>query len=1076
MVKRNASTLARFFSVGFYKPAQLLVLFVIFCLSPPGGALIAQNIPEQAFSAIRWRNIGPHRAGRALAASGIPGNPAVFYFGAVDGGVWKTANAGLTWQPISDGQVSPSIGALAIAPSDENIIYVGTGEADMRSDITYGDGVYKSVDGGRHWEHLGLEDTRHIGKILVDPRNPDIVLVAAVGHAYGSNIQRGVFRSTDGGRSWKKVLYRNAKIGAADLAWDPEHPGTVYASTWQIQRLPWDQYQPLEGNGSGLYKSVDGGKTWHHLTGHGLPKGPLGRIGLDVVRGSGGKKVYAIIRAQKGGSGLYHSINGGATWKLVNDDPRITTRMWYFGRIFVDPQNENTIYIPTKGLMRSTDGGKTFTVIKSSPGGDDYHFLWIDPTDSRRMIVASDQGTSVSLDYGRTWSSWYNQPTGQFYHVITDNQFPYRIYGSQQDNGTVSVTSRSDFGAITFRDWYSIGGSESGYIAPDPRNPNIVYGGGVYGSLHRFDHTTGQFQIISPWPLQEFMRPIPQRKLRFGWTSALVFDPLNPDNLYLGAHVLLRSRDGGLKWEAISPDLTGARPDAKAESGPLTVVNAAARGWGVIYTIAPSRLQNGVIWVGSDDGQVRLTQDGGKTWQNITPKDLAPWSKISLIEDSPFDPATAYLAVDRHRVDDLKPYIYRTEDFGRHWTRIDNGIDSLSYVHVVRADPVRQGLLYAGAETGVFVSFDNGKHWQSLQLNMPTVSVRDLAIHGTDLIAGTHGRAFWVLDDLTPLRQLTAEALNAPAHLYRPAAAIRIRRSVNTDTPLPPEEPHGENPPTGAIIDYSLRTVPTEPVFLDVLDSAGNVIRHFSSNDQPPAPEETYFMKEWLPRFRPLTTNAGHNRFVWNLRYPSPPTRHSGYSMAAIAGKGTVKVPQGPLVLPGKYKVRLTVNGKAYTRPLKVEMDPRVKISAAALRTQLRLALQIWNAIAAQNDLDVQVRELRKELARLKKLPKLAVETKSAVAALEGRMDKLNGFLADGGLATLETVVMSADREPAQQMREAFEVEQNRLKQAQEEWNDMLGKEFTALNQQLTRDGRPPLKLQKRPSVRVKLPENGEQK
>ena len=1038
-----------------------------------GQTARAQTIPENAYSAMRWRNIGPFRAGRALAAAGIPGNASTFFFGAVDGGVWKTVNAGHTWQQISDGQVSPSIGALAIAASNPNIIYVGTGEADMRSDITYGDGVYKSTDGGVHWTHLGLDSTRHIGKILIDPQDPNLALVAAVGHAYGPNEERGVYRTTDGGHTWKNVLHKDSETGAVDLAWDPENPAVVFATTWQMRRVPWDQYAPRQGKGSGLYKSTDKGETWQELKGNGLPAGPLGRIGVAVARGSAGETIYAIVQALKKGSGLYRSDDAGANWHFLSDDPRVVTRMWYFGRIFLDPQNSDIVYIPSQGLLHSTDGGKHFTVIKSSPGGDDYHYLWVDPTNSSRLIVAADQGTAVSLDDGRTWSSWYNQPTAQFYHVTTDNQFPYRVYGSQQDAGTVAITSRSDYGEITFRDWQPVGGGESGYIAVDPKDPKIVYGGNVYGDLHRFDLTTGQFHVISAWPLQEFTRPIPQRKYRFGWTPSLIFDPHNHETLYLGAQMLLRTRDGGLHWDAISPDLTGAQPQAKTSSKPLTIDNASVRSWGVIFTIAPSAIENGLIWVGTDDGLIQLTRDGGQSWQNVTPPGLKPWSKISLIEASPFEAGAAYAAVDRHRLDDFAPYIYKTSDYGQHWTRADHGIDRFAYVHVVRADPHRKGLLYAGTELGVNVSFDDGANWQSLQNNLPTVAVRDIAVHDDDLIAATHGRAFWILDNVTPLQQVNVRTIAATT-LYRPERAIRIRHSVNTDTPLPPEIPHGTNPPWGAIIDYHLSSPPSKPIAIDILDETGKLLRHLSSADQPQAPRKApYFMDAWLPRFAPPTTHTGHNRLVWDLHYAPPPTKHEEFSMAAHAGRGTVKEPRGPLVLPGTYQVRLTVDGQTETQQLQVEMDPRVNVSAQALRTQLRLALQIWNALADQNDLDSAAKMLRDKLQMLRQQQKLNSKTRSTADAIDKKVKSLDAFLDDTGLATLETVVMSADREPAQQMHEAFAVMQERLQKAQQQWQEIAGKEVPQLNKRLAAQSLPAIHLALTASEHIEIPKSG---
>ena len=1020
----------------------------------------AQTIPPSAFGALRWRLIGPHRGGRVLAVAGIPGDPATFYFGAVDGGVWRTRNAGVTWDPLFDDQPIASIGALALAPSDPNVIYVGTGEAAIRSDITYGAGVYKSSDGGAHWRALGLADTRHIGKVLVDPRNADVVLVAALGHAYGPNPERGVFRSSDGGRTWTKVLYKDPDTGAIDLAADPADPQVVYAALYQARRTPWEQYPPDEGPGSGLYKSTDGGVTWTPLTGHGLPSGPVGRIGLAVGRGG---RVYALIGAKPGGGGLYRSDDAGATWRLAGNDPRLTNRNWYFCRVTVDPQNPDIVYVPNVALLKSTDGGKTFGVLKGQPGGDDYHELWIDPTSPTRMVVGSDQGTVITLDNGRTWSSWYNQPTAQFYHVVTDDAFPYRVYGAQQDAGTAGVASRSDFGEITFRDWAPVGAGESGYLAPDPLDPDIVYGGDTYGGVHRFDRRTGQSHDISPWPVSTFGQPLPGWKYRFTWTSPLVFDRVDRHTLYLGAQVVLRTRDGGLHWESISADLTGAvaRPTA-TDTGPPTIANAAARGYGVVYAIASSPRAAGLLWVGSDDGLIHRTPDGGRHWRNVTPQGLEPWSSISLLEASPFDTAVAYAAVDRHRVDDFAPYIYRTRDGGAHWTRADEGIAPQAYVQAVRADPERQGLLYAGTETGVYVSFDDGDHWQSLQLNLPVASVRDLAVHGRDLIAATHGRSFWVLDDVAPLRQLDDSALRAPVHLFAPARAMRLRRSVSNDTPLPPEEPHGTNPPAGAVIDYLLRAVPPGPVTLEIRDARGAVVRRFSSDDHatPPA-EPVQFADDWLPRLDPPTRNGGLNRFVWDLRYPPPPAGRYSYSIAAVAGQGTVAEPQGPLVLPGVYEVRLGVAERTYTRPLRVELDPRVHVADSTLVAQLRLGLDIWNAMAEQHALAGSLRSARDQIRALTGRS-LDGATRTSLTALERVADSL--ARASGGasddLAGLETAVESADREPTQQARAVFAARRERVASAVRRWQQVLTTELPALNTRLGRQGAPAVQLQ----------------
>ncbi len=1026
-------------------------------------------ISDSSLNAMRWRLVGPFRGGRALAAAGIPGNPTTFYFGAVDGGIWKTTNAGLTWNPISDGQMNPSIGALAISQSNSNIIYVGTGEADMRSDITYGNGVYKSTDGGVNWKHIGLNNSRHIGKILIDPENPDIVLVAALGSAYGPNYERGVFKTTNGGKSWKQVLIKNDSTGAIDLAWDTKDTKVVYASLWQAQRTPWSQYPPEEGPGSGLYKSTDEGNTWSEVSHKGLPADSFGRIGVSVVEGSYGSKVYALIQALHKGSGLYYSNNGGNSWQLMSNNPQIITRMWYFGRIFVDPKNPKIIYAPNRSVFKSTDGGKTFFAIKGQPGGDDYHYLWIDPDNDNHLIVASDQGTVISLDDGKTWSSWYNQPTAQFYHVSTDNQFPYRIYGAQQDAGTVSIASRSDYGIITFRDWYPVNAGESGYIAPDPNNPNIVYGGDTYGGLFRYTRITGQTQNISPWLLSSFGEPISKRKYRFTWTSPIGFDYSNPPSLYFGAQVLLKTTDGGLNWTTVSPDLTGAEKSESNSNSPLTIENAAAKGMGVIYSFAFSKVHPGIIWVGTDDGFIQLSKDNGKNWKNVTPKGLKPWSKISIIEASPFNASTAYAAVIRHRLDDHSPYIYKTNDYGEHWKRIDNGIPNGSFVRVVREDPFSKGLLYAGTETGVYVSFNDGEHWQPLQLNLPTVSIRDLDVHKNDLVAATHGRSFWVLDDLTPLRQINDKNLGANVFLFKPEDAVRIRRTENHDTPLPPETPHGDNPPSGAIIDYYIQNEIESPIVLKIFDDKGNLIRKYSSLEKYHSPEEQpYFDTTWLPIFRPLTKHKGLNRFVWHLHYPQVPSTSYGYGQA-VTGKGTVKEPLGPFVLPGNYRVELIADGKTYSQPLKVVMDPRVKVPAKQLSDQLDLALKIWNAASEQFQLHKTLDSLKQELLKLKQNESNEKVTSLLVDFYE-KIEKLNKTLSSIGIAGLESSVMSADRAPTQPMKQAYNILDKKLLQAEQNWKSIKDNDLKKVNSILIANGKKNLEIPIEKAKHFQLP------
>jgi photosystem II stability/assembly factor-like uncharacterized protein len=905
------------------------------------SSLCAQQLPGDLFQALEWRFIGPFRGGRVLAATGVIGQPNVFYFGSVGGGVWKSGNAGLTWVPIFDANPIASIGAIEVAPSNPQVIYVGTGEADMRSDIGFGDGIYKSVDAGRTWTHAGLGDSMQIGRILVHPTNPDLVYVAALGHAYGPNEERGVYRSTDGGRIWKKVLNNGPEIGAVDLAFEPGNPRVLYATTWGARRPPWSQYAPLTGPGGGLYKSEDGGDTWQPLTGSGLPPGgtPFQRAGVAVGRTESGSRVYVLADAL--GGGLFRSDDGGHTFTRVSADPRITGRGWYFGGVTVDPENPDIVYVPNVALYWSRDGGKTFGVLKGAPGGDDYHSMWVDPTGSARMIFGSDQGVGVSVDGGKTWSSWYNQPTAQMYHVATDNQFPYWVYGSQQDSGTVALPSRSDRGTISEYDRRGVGGAESGWIAPDPKDSNIVYAGNAYGSLARFDKRTSQSQNITPWPVPEFRVEIAQRKYRFPWTAPLVFSPLEPDTLYYGAQVLLKSLDGGLHWSEISKDLTGdeRKPGAPPAQGPVTVENAKARGYGVIYSIAPSPLRASLIWAGSDTGLIHVTRDAGKTWADVTPKKLSDWSKITHLEASRFDPGTAYAAVDRHRLDDYRPYAFRTRDYGKTWQRISGGIGDRAFLNAVREDPQRRGLLYAATELGVYVSFDDGDHWQSLQLNLPVSSVRDLVVHGSDLVIATHGRGFWILDNMTPLRQADWKISEAAAFLYKPERAVRILNDAFQGTPLPPEIPQASNPPSGAIIDYYLKSAAPECT-LEILNASGQVVRRFSTAGAAPARRRTSAIADvWIKPPRRLTANQGMNRFVWDLRYAA----------AGIEGEeGTAVSPQ---VLPGRYTVRLTAAGVTLNETLEVTLDPRSKATPADLRAQFDLAMKAMREIERASEL-----------------------------------------------------------------------------------------------------------------------------
>jgi photosystem II stability/assembly factor-like uncharacterized protein len=1018
----------------------LLIAQLLVTLIPLSAA--AQSVDSSLYGGLRWRMIGPFRGGRSIAVSGVEGQPNLFYFGAVGGGLWKSANAGETWEPIFDGQPIGSIGALAVSQSSPNVIYVGTGEADFRSNITYGNGVYKSTDGGKTWNDIGLRASQHVSRIVVDPRNPQIVLVAAMGSAYGPGEERGVFRSTDGGVTWKKVLYKDPDTGAIDVQFDPDNSQTVYAALVYDRRPPWSTYAPTTKGGT-IYKSSDGGATWQPITGGGLPSGEIGRIGLAVARGTGGKRVYALIDTKEDKDrGLYRSDDAGQTWARVRSDPRIDSRGWYFGEVVVDPTNPDVVYCPNVSIYRSTDGGKHFEAIKGAPGGDDYHALWIDPVSPGRMIFGSDQGVGVSVDEGKTWSSWYNQPTAQFYHVAVDNQFPYHVYGAQQDSGSVDTSSRGNDGSITFRDWHPTAAGESGYIAPDPTDANIIYGGSTYGELFRYDKRTGQTQVIAPEAVRTFGDPT-KAEFRFSWTSPLVFSPQDSHTLYFGSQYVLRSRDQGNSWEKISPDLTGTDPQA-SHDGPVTVENAVQRGYGVVYTIAPSAIQAGLIWVGTDTGLVHLTRDGGKTWSNVSPA-IPAFSKISILEAGHFDAGTAYASVDRHRMDDIGPRIFRTHDFGKTWTRINTGIPNGAYVRVVREDPVRKGLLYAGTELGVFFSLDDGDHWQPLQLNLPVSPVHDLVVKDNDLVIATHGRSFWILDDISPLRQINAEVTSAKAFLFKPATAMRIRSNTNHDTPLSPEVPAGENPPPGAVFYYYLKSSAQGEVKFEILDGRGQSVRSYSSSDKlwsasaPPA-----FPGYWFRPTEQVSAQPGMHRFVWDLRYTPPPDPGAWaggnveYSMSTAFGQNVPHEPQGPYALPGDYQVRITVDGKSYTQPFKLTMDPRVASSRPDLEKQFalqsRLNQGLTSAIRNLNEIHSWYDASKTDEDRAKK-----AEAMAEIESLNQRPRRRGGNTATlsgvaGALGQIAVAVDSADAAPTATQTAAAEKALTELKALLDKW------------------------------------------
>ena len=962
----------------------LLVLAVAICpalaastgLKPAPKAAVAAAVDPALFNAMRWRGIGPYRGGRALAVAGVVGEPGVFYFGAAAGGVWKTSDSGATWTPIFDSQPMSSIGAIAVAASDPKTIYVGSGEGALRGNITYGDGVYKSTDGGKTWANIGLKDSRQIGALIVDPTNPNIVLVAAIGHAFGANAERGVFRTTDGGKNWVKVLYKDEHTGAIDVTFDPHDPHIVYAAMWQAQRQPWNFSSG--GPGSGLYRSSDEGATWTELKGNGLPDGILGRIDVSVSAADS-KRIYAMIEAKDGG--LYRSDDAGKHWALINQDGRIRQRAWYFSKIYADPKAVDTVYALNTGMLKSTDGGKSFS-LTTAPHGD-HHGLWIDPTDPNRLINANDGGATVSLDGGKTWSTLNNQPTAQFYHVAVDNQFPYWVYGAQQDNSNLTVASADDEGVIGPRDWFPAGGGECGFVVPDPRNPKIIYSDSE-NQIVRFDKRSNESQDISAWPVDNSGHPAGELAHRFNWTSPLMLSPHDPDTMYAASEAVWKSTDHGHSWSIISPDLTrNDRSKQQASGGPLTKDITSVEYYDTIFSLAESPLQKGMLWAGTDDGLVQVTLDDGGHWSAVTPAGMPQWSSIDMVEPSRYASGIAYIAVDRHKLDDIQPYAYKTADGGKTWTSIAAGLPDGAVVHVVREDPVRRGLLYAGTERGVFVSFDDGGHWQSLQLNLPASPVHDLVVKGDDLVAATHGRAFWILDDLTPLRQVKPGMAADPVVLYAPQKAMRLHYPDAVDS----RPPVGENPPAGALIDYYLASAPKGELTIDILDAQGKRLRHLSSTHstkevQPP---------EWPDQIVPndkIAAAQGMNRLVWDLRMQDPVQIPGAFYSGPT--------PRGPLVPPGQYQVKLMVAGVTRTEPLTVIADPRVPNSDAAIRAKTELALATEHDIDQLHRAVNAIRKTRSEFVRVQKALSAHPADKALLAdadALSKRLDPIEQTL-----------------------------------------------------------------------------------
>ncbi len=959
----------------FFRSTFLMLLLACIVL----GNSFAQTDPSY-YKALKWRMIGPHRGGRTVGAVGIPKQPNVFYIGVNNGGVWKTTDFGRTWKPIFDDQPTGSIGDVAVAPSNPNTLYVASGEGLQRPDLSVGNGMYKSTDAGNTWQHLGLSDGQQIGGISIDPTNENRVFVAVLGHPYGPNTERGVYRTTDGGKTWEKVLYKDENTGAIQVTVDPVNPNIIYADLWAGRQGPWEN-GAWNGTESGLYKSIDGGNTWKKLE-SGLPTVAqgLGRIGFCIAP-SNTKRLYATVDAGENG-GIFRSDDAGETWKNMSGDGRYWGRGGDFAEVKTDPLNEDIVYTANVVVWKSTDGGNTWKDFRGAPGGDDYHRIWINPENPKIILIASDQGAIITVNGGETFSSWYNQATAQFYHVSTDNSFPYNVYGGQQESGSVGIASRGNDGQITFREWHPVGVEEYGYVAPDPLDPNIIYG----GKITRYDKRTGQVQNISP-------EAISSGKYRFVRTAPVLFSPIDPTTLFYAGNVLFKTNNGGKSWQVISPDLTRETYTTIPASVGIYTTEQMKKmpRRGVIYTIAPSPKNVNIIWCGTDDGYIQVTKDGGKNWKNVTPPEVTEWSKVSIIEASHFDENTAYAAVNRIRCDDMKPHIYKTIDGGTTWKEIVTGLTE-DPINSVKEDPITKGLLFAGSERFVSISFNDGTSWQSLKQNMPATSIRDLVIKDDDIVVGTHGRSFWILDNITPLRQMAKASIKESVVLFKPQTAIRVRWNMNTDTPLPQEEPAGQNPPDGAIIDYYLKEKNNGVVQLEIKDASGKTVRKFSSDDKPyPIPPNnvpTY----WLRPQQILSGDAGAHRFLWDMHY-TPLNNIPNYPIAAIE-YNTAPTPTSPWVIPGTYFATLTVNGKSITQSFIVSIDPRVKTPVKDLQQQFNYSLLCYEK-------HIEVKKLMDEIEKYSMKQDISAETKQQLTSMIGRAGRRRGGSASTSLGSL---------------------------------------------------------------------------
>ncbi len=1025
-------------------------LFVYVCLFGVYTAAKAQGYDQDFKQAMHWRSVGPFRGGRTRAVAGVPGQPNVFYMAPVNGGVFKTTDAGRIWTPIFDDQPTGSIGAIAVAVSNPNVIYVGSGEGLHRPDLSVGDGVYKSIDAGKTWTHLGLRDAQQIAEIKIDPRNENKLFVVVAGHPYGANEERGIYRSLDGGKTFEKVLYKDENTGGSDLEIDPTNSNVVYACLWESREGAWENAR-FDGANGGIFKSNDGGKTWNKLT-KGLPAG-ISQAAIAVAP-SNPKRLFAAVRTPDE-TKLYRSDDAGESWAIATTDTRPANRIASgdLGDLQFDPKNADIVYAASIVTWKSVDGGKTWNAFRGAPGGDDYQNIWINPNNTDIILMGSDQGAIVSVNGGKTWSSWYNQPTAQLYHVSADNAFPYHLCSGQQESGSVCISSRGDYGEITFRDWTPVAAEEYGYVAPDPLDPDIIYG----GKLTRFDRRTGQAQNILP-------KPFRNADFRMIRTQPVIFSPLDKRALFFAANTLWVTRDGGNYWEQISPDLTRKTWEIPASIGKFkTLPSAQPTQRGVIYTVAPSFQDVNIIWAGTDDGLIHRTTDGGKNWTDITPKQVTAWQKISIIEAGHFDKGTAYAAVNTLRLDDNRPHIYRTRDAGKTWKEIRRGIPNGETVNVVREDTERKGLLFAGTERAVYVSFDDGENWQSLRMNMPATSVRDLIIKDDDIAVGTHGRGFWILDNITPLRQL--ETKNQKTELFKPQTAFRMRWNQNTDTPLPPDEPAGENPPDGAMIDYYLDKNASGEVKLEIKDDKGNVLRRYSSTDRIPAVKDTNNVPAyWLRPPQILSRETGTHRFMWDLHYAPVQGVEPTYPIAAVY-RNTAPNATAPWVMPDNYTVVLTVGSKTYTQPLAVKIDPRVKTSVADLQKQFDLSKQLYDNWLQLQPINERIGSLIAQLAKAKERAGQNAALAASVDALGKKLNEVAGATQNtplgaalslavlGKLQTLFDQMQEVDLAPTTQVQTAAADVNRESQTAAERWRQIELQELPALNRSLRAAG-----------------------